>query len=64
MSGGTTVYLPNDVVGFVDKVKRDRMDVTRADTIRFLLLRALASMSYLDEDTKKALGIQRKESEL
>ena len=54
---GTTVYLPYDVVDLVDQVKEDRRDPTRSDTVRFLLLRSLAAMSYLEPATKKALGL-------
>lgn len=53
---GTTVWLPKDVVSLVDKVKEDRKDPTRTDTVRYLLLRALAEMSFLPKETKKALG--------
>ena len=53
---GTTVWLPKDVVSLVDKVQKDRKDPARSDTVRFLLLRALRDMSFLSEETKKALG--------
>jgi metal-responsive CopG/Arc/MetJ family transcriptional regulator len=56
---GTTVWLPKDVVSLVDKVKEDRKDPTRTDTVRYLLLRSLAEMSFLTEQTKKALGIAK-----
>ena len=58
----TTVWLPSDVVSIVDKVKRDRKDPTRSDTVRFLLLKALADLSFLPEETKKALGFVKKGS--
>jgi metal-responsive CopG/Arc/MetJ family transcriptional regulator len=54
---GTTVWLPKDVVELVDKVKKSRRDPARSDTVRYLLLRALADMSYLSRKTKKALGV-------
>lgn len=54
---GTTIWLPKDVVEIVDKVKNQRRDPTRSDTVRFLLLKALAEMSFLPEETKKALGV-------
>ena len=57
----TTVWLPDDLVALLDKVKNDRKDPTRSDTVRFLILRSLADMSYLNPTTKKALGIQTKE---
>jgi metal-responsive CopG/Arc/MetJ family transcriptional regulator len=56
---GTTVWLPKDLVEIVDKFKKQRCDPTRSDTVRFLLLKALAEMSLLPEETKKALGVTR-----
>jgi len=53
---GTVVWLPGDLVDIVDKLKVERMDPTRSDTVRFLILRALANLSYLPEETKKAIG--------
>jgi len=53
---GTTIWLPRDVVDIIDKVKEHRRDPTRSDTVRYLLLRALKDMSFLPEETKKALG--------
>ncbi len=54
---GTTIWLPKDVVEIVDRVKNQRCDPTRSDTVCFLLLRALAEISFLSEETKKALGV-------
>jgi metal-responsive CopG/Arc/MetJ family transcriptional regulator len=56
---GTTIWLPKDIVEIVDKIKNKRRDPTRSDTVRFLLLKALAEMSFLPEETKKALGVTR-----
>jgi len=56
---GTTVWLPKDLVEIVDKFKNQRRDPTRSDTVRFLLLKALAEMSFLPEETKKTLGVTR-----
>ncbi|RLI00072.1 hypothetical protein DRO19_00530 [Candidatus Bathyarchaeota archaeon] len=53
----TTVWLPEDLVELLDKVKEARKDPTRSDTVRFLLLKALADLSFLPAITKKALGI-------
>jgi len=58
MTKGTTIWLPEDVVGLVDQVKQGRKDLRRSDTVRYLLLRALAEMSYLSQETEKALGIR------
>jgi len=54
----TTIWLPKDVVDLIDKVKLARKDPTRSDTVRFLLLKALAEMSFLPEESKKALGVE------
>jgi len=56
---GTTVWLPKDVVEIVDEVREKRRDPARSDTVRFLLLRALADMSFLTTETKKALGLRK-----
>lgn len=53
---GTTVWLPADVVDLVDNVKNARRDPTRSDTVRFLILKALADLGYLPDETKRALG--------
>jgi len=54
----TTVWLPEDLVELLDKVKEFRRDPTRSDTVRFLILKALAEMSFLPDQTKKALGVK------
>ena len=54
----TTVWLPDDLVKLVDQVKEDRTDPLRANTVRFLILKSLADLSYLPEKTKKALGLR------
>lgn len=54
---GTVIWLPKDLVELVDKLKEARRDPTRSDTVRFLILRALADLSFLPSETKKALGI-------
>jgi metal-responsive CopG/Arc/MetJ family transcriptional regulator len=56
---GTTVWLPADLVELIDEVRNRRMDPTRSDTLRYLVLRALCDMSLMPEDTKKALGLQK-----
>ena len=53
---GTTVWLPKDIVDLVDKIKELRRDPSRSDTVRFLLLKALADLSFLPREVKKALG--------
>jgi len=59
----TTIWLPEDLVELLDKVKRDRRDPTRSDTVRFLILKALADLSFLPQNTKKALGIKEASAE-
>jgi metal-responsive CopG/Arc/MetJ family transcriptional regulator len=54
----TTIWLPEDLVQILDKVKLARKDPTRSDTVRFLVLKALAEMSFLPDETKKALGVE------
>lgn len=55
---GTVIWLPKDLVDLVDKLKEARRDPTRSDTVRYLILRALAELSFLPQETKKALGIR------
>jgi len=59
----TTIWLPEDLVDLLEKVRKSRKDPTRSDTVRFLILKALAEMSFLPDETKKALGIEVKTSE-
>jgi len=54
----TTVWLPEDLLELLDKVKADRRDPTRSDTVRFLILKALAEMGFLPVETKRALGLK------
>jgi len=58
MNKATTFSLPESLVRLVDRVREDRRDPTRSDTVRLLLLQALGSMSYLRPSEKKALGIK------
>jgi hypothetical protein len=39
----------------IDRVRKARFERARTDTIRFLILKALADLGYLTEDEKKAL---------
>jgi len=54
----TTFSLPKSLVELIDKVRSKRRDPTRSDTVRLLLLQALAAMSYISDGEKKALGIK------
>lgn len=56
-TNGTTVWLPADLVCLIDKIKEMRRDPTRSDTVRYLVLRALADLGFLPADTRRALGI-------
>jgi len=58
MNKPVTFSLPESLLRLVDDVRRKRRDPTRSDTVRVLLLQALAAMSYLSQSQKKALGIK------
>lgn len=58
MNKAATLSLPEALLKLVDDVKKKRDDPTRSDTVRALLLQALAAMRYLPESQKKALGIK------
>jgi metal-responsive CopG/Arc/MetJ family transcriptional regulator len=60
LNKAATFSLPESVLKLVDDVKRRRRDPTRSDTVRVLLLQALAAMSYLPDSEKKALGVSAK----
>ena len=57
MNRAATFSLPDSILKLIEKVGRERRDPTRSDTVRVLLLQALAVMSYLPDSEKKALGI-------
>ena len=63
MNKPATFSLPESVLKLVEDVKRRRRDPTRSDTVRVLLLQALAAMSYLSDSEKKALGMKTEEVE-
>lgn len=54
-----SVSLPESLISIIEKTKEKRQDPTRSDTVRILILRALAEMALLPEETKAALGIRR-----
>lgn len=58
MNKTVSFSLPKTLVKLIDVVKIKRRDPTRSDTVRILLLTALAEMSYLEPEEKKALGIK------
>ena len=58
MNKAATFSLPESVLKLVERVRQERRDPTRSDTVRVLLLQALAAMSYLPQSQKKALGIK------
>jgi metal-responsive CopG/Arc/MetJ family transcriptional regulator len=62
LNKAATFSLPESVLRLVERVKQKRADPTRSDTVRVLLLQALAAMSYLPESQKKALGIKPEKS--
>jgi hypothetical protein len=55
----TSVRLPKQLFDIIQDVQRARGDPTRTDTIRFLLMHALAELSFLPEESKKAHGVGR-----
>jgi len=57
LNKAATVSLPKSLLDLIEEVRRERRDPTRSDTVRVLLLQALASMSFLSESEKKALGM-------
>jgi metal-responsive CopG/Arc/MetJ family transcriptional regulator len=57
------ISLPESLIKLLDEVMVKRQDPTRSDTIRVLLLSALAEMSFLPDETKKALGFPEQEPE-
>jgi len=64
MSGKpTTFYLPQEIVSLIDQVGKDRFETTRSETLRFLVLKALAELDYLTPETKKAYGLLSNEGE-
>mgnify|MGYP001063582467 CR=1 FL=1 len=58
MNRTASFSLPESLLKLIDKVGDKRRDPTRSDTVRVLLLQALATMSYLPDSEKKALGIK------
>ncbi len=57
MSGPTTFRLAEDLTEQIDRLRAKRQDPTRSDTIRFLLLRAMAQLDVLTKEQKRALGV-------
>jgi len=58
MTKSVTFSLPDSVLELIEEVRRRRRDPTRSDTVRVLLLQALAAMSFVSASEKKALGIK------
>jgi metal-responsive CopG/Arc/MetJ family transcriptional regulator len=58
MNKAATFSLPESVLKLVERVQQERRDPTRSDTVRVLLLQALAAMNYLPQSQKKALGFK------
>ena len=53
MNKAATFSLPESVLKLLDQVRESRRDPTRSDTVRVLLLQALAAMEYLPPSQKK-----------
>jgi len=60
---GTSVWFPLDILDLVDKVKDDRRDPSRSVTFRFLVFLGLDRLGYLDDDTRRGMGLEKKEPE-
>ena len=60
---GTTVWFPIDLLDLVDQVKDDRRDPSRSVTFRFLVFLGLDRLGYLDDNTRRGMGLQKKEPE-
>jgi len=57
----TTIWLPDDLVDILDELKQARHDPHRSDTVRALILHALADLSLLSSETIRALGLKKSE---
>jgi len=55
---GLSVSLPSELVELVESLQKERHDPSRSDTIRVLLLEALANKGYLTPPQKKVLGVR------
>lgn len=62
MNKAATFSLPESLLTLIERVREKRRDPTRSDTVRVLLLQALAAMNYLPGPEKKALGIKAEAS--
>jgi len=60
MNRTASFSLPESLLRLIEKVGQKRRDPTRSDTVRILLLQALATMDYISDSEKKALGITTK----
>jgi metal-responsive CopG/Arc/MetJ family transcriptional regulator len=61
MNRSVSLSLPNGLVILIDEVGAKRHDPTRSDTVRILILEALAHLNYLPKDEMKALGVLGKD---
>lgn len=55
-----TVTIPSELVDKIDSVSKARFSKSRADTVRFLILKALADLGYLSDEEKNALFFEGK----
>ena len=49
--------IPVGLLEKIEQVRKARFDKNRADTVRFLILKALADLDFLTEAEKIALGL-------
>ena len=52
-----TIFCPDDLIAVIDELKVARRDTQRSDTVRLLILWALAELGYLPEKTRRAHGL-------
>lgn len=64
MNKPVTLSLPESLLRLVERVRTARRDPTRSDTVRVLLLQALATMGYISTSEKKALGMNPASSKI
>jgi hypothetical protein len=56
-SKGSTTWIPEPVLSIVKKLQTLRGDEHMSTTVKFLLLKSIADMSFLSSEEKQALGM-------
>lgn len=55
------ISLSDELSALIEEIRARRRDPCRSDTVRYLILRALADMGYLEPEVRKALGVAAEE---